>query len=162
MPYGAFCADHRALVAAQTAPAARGEHFAPVPPLGYREAGQAELWPLEREALLEAVDIDLLTPEAIELPGFQVVEQGRALRRLGPQTEFGHGAVLDFILRPTDQLREAPGHHQQAPGIGLGDRGVIRADAKRLTEQPLEGADLRRRACLVLAGVFAHWGKSGR
>ena len=77
-------AQHNALVAAQTAPAARGERFAPVPPLGYRESPsaprdtpQGELWPLEREAVLETVEIDLLTPGAIDLPGFQVVEQSR-------------------------------------------------------------------------------------
>jgi type III restriction enzyme len=33
------------------------------------------LWPLEREAVLEAVELDLLSPEAIALLGFQVVEQ---------------------------------------------------------------------------------------
>ncbi len=68
-------AEHNALVAAQTAPAARGEPFAPVPPLGYRTAAQAPLWPLEREAVLDAVDLDLLTPQAVQLPGFQVVAQ---------------------------------------------------------------------------------------
>ncbi|QTD45225.1 DEAD/DEAH box helicase [Ottowia testudinis] len=71
-------AQHNALVAAQTAPSARGERFAPVPPLGYREQPQGELWPLEREAVLESVEIDLLTPEAIDLPGFQVVAQSRS------------------------------------------------------------------------------------
>jgi type III restriction enzyme len=68
-------AQHNALVAAQTAPASRGERFAPVPRLGYRTCAQAPLWPLEREAVLEAVELDLLTPGAIALPGFQVVEQ---------------------------------------------------------------------------------------
>jgi type III restriction enzyme len=68
-------AQHNALVAAQCAPASRGEHFAPIPTLGYRSTAQGQLWPLEREAVLEAVELDLLTPQAIELPGFQVVEQ---------------------------------------------------------------------------------------
>lgn len=68
-------AQHNALVAAQTAPASRGEHFAPIPTLGYRSTPQGQLWPLEREAVLEAVELDLLTPEAVQLPGFQVVEQ---------------------------------------------------------------------------------------
>ena len=68
-------AEHNALVAAQTAPAARGEPFAPVPTLGYRTGAQAPLWPLEREAVLDAVELDLLTPQAVQLPGFQVVEQ---------------------------------------------------------------------------------------
>lgn len=68
-------AQHNALVAAQAAPASRGARFAPVPTLGYRSTPQGQLWPLEREAVLEAVELDLLSPEAIALPGFQVVEQ---------------------------------------------------------------------------------------
>ena len=68
-------AQHNALVAAQAAPASRGARFAPVPTLGYRSTPQGPLWPLEREAVLEAVALDLLSPEAIALPGFQVVEQ---------------------------------------------------------------------------------------
>ena len=68
-------AQHNALVAAQAAPASGGARFAPVPTLGYRSTPQGQLWPLERQAVLEAVELDLLTPEAIALPGFQVVEQ---------------------------------------------------------------------------------------
>jgi type III restriction enzyme len=68
-------AEHNALVAAQRAPASRGESFAAVPTLGYRTQAQAPLWPLEREAVLETVELDLMTPQAIQLPGFQVVEQ---------------------------------------------------------------------------------------
>ena len=71
-------AQHNALVAAQTAPASRGERFAPVPTLGYRDMPQAPLWPLEREAVLEAVELDLLSPDAVRLPGFQLVEQSSA------------------------------------------------------------------------------------
>ncbi len=71
-------AQHNALVAAQTAPASRGERFAPIPTLGYRSTPQGQLWPLEREAVLEAVELDLLTPEAVQLPGFQMVEQSNA------------------------------------------------------------------------------------
>ncbi len=68
-------AQHNALVAAQSAPSARGARFAPLPTLSYRSTPQGQLWPLEREAVLEAVEIDLLTPQAVQLPGFQVVEQ---------------------------------------------------------------------------------------
>ncbi len=68
-------AQHNALVAAQMAPASRGEPFAPVPTLGYRTVAQAPLWPLEREAVLETIELDLMTPQAIQLPGFQMVEQ---------------------------------------------------------------------------------------
>jgi type III restriction enzyme len=67
-------AQHNALVAAQMAPASRGVRFAPIPTLGYRSTPQGQLWPLEREAVLEAVELDLLNPEAVQLPGFQVVE----------------------------------------------------------------------------------------
>lgn len=42
-------AQHNALVAAQSAPASRGEHFAPIPALGYRSTPPGQLWPLERE-----------------------------------------------------------------------------------------------------------------
>lgn len=70
--------QHNALVAAQSAPASRGARFAPIPTLGYRSTPQGQLWPLEREAVLEAVELDLLTPEALQLPGFQVVEQSNS------------------------------------------------------------------------------------
>ena len=68
-------AQHNALVAAQSAPASRGERFAPIPTLAYRSTPQGQLFPLECEAVLEAVELDLLTPEAVQLPGFQIVEQ---------------------------------------------------------------------------------------
>ena len=68
-------AQHNALTAAQTAPASRGAQFAPVPTLGYRTMPQGQLWPLEREAVLETIEIDLLSPDAVQLPGFSVVEQ---------------------------------------------------------------------------------------
>ena len=69
--------QHNAVVAAETAPAMRGVKFAPIPPLGYRSDAQAALFPLEREAVLESVDLNLLA-QTISLPGFQVVEQDNA------------------------------------------------------------------------------------
>lgn len=69
--------QHNAVVAAETAPSMRGVHFAPVPPLGYRYDAQASLFPLEREAVLESVDLNLLA-QPVSLPGFQVVEQDNA------------------------------------------------------------------------------------
>eukprot|EP01038_Epipyxis_sp_PR26KG_P018541 gene18542-26189_t len=43
----------------------------------------APLWPLEREAVLEAVELDLLTPQAVQLPGVQAdLEHVRLLRRM--------------------------------------------------------------------------------
>ncbi len=68
-------AQHNALVCAQAAPASRGARFAPVPGLAYRSTPQGQFWPLEREAVLESVEIDLLSPDAVQLPGFHVVEQ---------------------------------------------------------------------------------------
>lgn len=69
--------QHNAVVAAETAPAMRGIPFAQVPPLGYRSDAQATLFPLEREAVLESVDLNLLA-QPVSLPGFQVVEQDNA------------------------------------------------------------------------------------
>jgi len=68
-------AQHNALVAAQAAPASRSVPFAPLPTLGYRLGAQAPLWPLEREAVLEAVELDLLAPQAVQLPSFQVAQE---------------------------------------------------------------------------------------
>ena len=68
-------AQHNALVAAQQAPAARGVPFAPLPTLGYRTHAQAPLWPLERSAVLEAVELDLLSPQAVQLPGFHRAQE---------------------------------------------------------------------------------------
>ena len=68
-------AQHNALVAAQSSPALRGERFAPVPGLSYRSTPQGQLWALEREAVLETIELDLLSPQAVQLSGFHVVEQ---------------------------------------------------------------------------------------
>ena len=68
-------AQHNVLVAAQTAPASHGVPFAPLPTLAYRTSAQAPLWPLEREAVLEAVELDWLAPQAVQLPGFSVVQE---------------------------------------------------------------------------------------
>ena len=68
-------AQHNALVAAQAAPASRGTPFAPLPRLAYRTATQAPLWPLEREAVLEEMELDLLQPQAVQLPGFHAAQE---------------------------------------------------------------------------------------
>ena len=78
---------HNALVAASLAPAHRGQTMPPVPRLCYRlpvtgadvaghapRVDQGELVLLEREALFEQVDLNLLA-EPISLPGFHIVEQ---------------------------------------------------------------------------------------
>lgn len=113
-------AQHNALVAAQTAPAARGERFAPVPPLAYRESPQGELWPLEREALLETVEIDLLTPAAIDLPGFQVVEESRQFE----------------IYLKDERVKLRPADAGQL-SMNYGGSGLTAADIVRWLEQSL-------------------------
>ena len=111
-------AQHNALVAAQAAPASRGLPFAPVPTLGYRTSAQAPLWPLERAAVLESVELDLLTPAVVQLPGFQVVQQSNTFEidvkdahlRLRPadasQITMDYGAsgvTADDLVRWLDQ-----------------------------------------------------------
>ncbi|QIL42769.1 DEAD/DEAH box helicase family protein [Acidovorax sp. HDW3] len=68
-------AQHNALLAAQNAPATHGQPFAPLPRLAYRLDAQAPLWPLEREAVLEAVEVDWLAPAAVQLPSQQLVQE---------------------------------------------------------------------------------------
>jgi type III restriction enzyme len=69
-------AQHNALVAAQRGPASRGVPFAPVPTLAYRTDAQAPLWPLEREAVLEARWSWICSrPQAVQLPGFHVAQE---------------------------------------------------------------------------------------
>jgi type III restriction enzyme len=88
-------AQHNALVAAQLSPASRGVPFAPLPTLAYREDAQAPLWPLEREAVLEAVELDLLSPQAVQLPGFHVVQESDVF-------EISLNADARVTLRRTD------------------------------------------------------------
>jgi type III restriction enzyme len=63
--------QHNAIVSAVTAPASRGEKFAPVPMLCYREQGVLQL--VEREAVLDQVDLDLLA-QTPTLPAFNITE----------------------------------------------------------------------------------------
>jgi type III restriction enzyme len=69
-------ARHNLLVAAALAPCHRGEVFAPVPRLAYKSSSavQGELALLEREAVFEQVELNLLA-EPVSLPGFAMVEQ---------------------------------------------------------------------------------------
>ncbi len=112
-------AQHNALVAAQRAPSARGVPFAPLPTLAYRTDAQAPLWPLERSAVLEAVELDLLSPHAVQLPAFQGVQQSDlfeigmkdarvTLRRAGAEQmamEYGHSSITaPDLVRWLDQL----------------------------------------------------------
>ena len=124
-------AQHNALVAAQLAPAARGVPFAPVPTLGYRTSAQAPLWPLERSAVLEAVELDLLTPAAVQLPGFQVVQESnifeidmqgqrvhlRAADASQIAMDYGAGITSDDLVRWLDQSL-----FQKLPGLTQAQR----------------------------------------
>ena len=139
-------AQHNALVAAQTAPAARGAVFLPVPPLAYRDDSQGELWPLEREALLESVEIDLLTPAAIDLPGFQVVQQSHLFEiylkdehvKLRPADaaqmamDYGSSSITEQdLVRWLDQSL-----YQKLPWLTAGQRGAwFAAVVRRLVHE---------------------------
>ena len=71
-------ACHNALVTGAQAPARRGETFVPVPRLCYRPRqgpNQGELALLEREAVLETVDLNLLA-QPVAWAGFTLAEQG--------------------------------------------------------------------------------------
>jgi type III restriction enzyme len=89
--------QHNAIVAAQTAPVSRGEKFKPVPYLCYRTQGELHL--VEREAVLEEVDLDLLA-ERVSLPGFQIVEQARAFELYldGAMVKVGSGNAAQLEL----------------------------------------------------------------
>ena len=119
-------AQHNALVAAQQAPAARGVPFAPLPTLAYRTDAQAPLWPLERSAVLEAVELDLLSPHAVQLPGFHVAQESDVflidlqgaritLRPTGTEQmamEYGHSSITaPDLVRWLDQLLFKPLHY---------------------------------------------------
>lgn len=119
-------AQHNALVAAQLAPAARGVPFAPLPALAYRTDAQAPLWPLERSAVLETVELDLLSPHAVQLPGFHVAQESDVflidlqgaritLRPTGTEQmamEYGHSSIsAQDLVRWLDQLLFKPLHY---------------------------------------------------
>ncbi|MBE2244756.1 MAG: DEAD/DEAH box helicase family protein [Burkholderiaceae bacterium] len=92
---------HNALVAAAQAPCNRGEAFAEVPRLCYRAEGtpQGELLPLEREAVLETVALNLLA-EPIGLDGFAMAEQGTLWEVYldGQRVRVGRGDAAQLAL----------------------------------------------------------------
>ena len=118
-------AQHNALVAASVAPAARGVPFAPLPPLAYRTQKQAPLWPLEREAVLETVELDLLSPQAVQLPGFHVAQESDVFtidlqgERVTPRhadvqqmpMDYGHSSITaETLVQWLDQSLFKPLH----------------------------------------------------
>ena len=90
-------ARHNAIVAAQTAPVSRGVPFARIPWLCYRSQGELEL--VERAAVLEDVELDLLS-DKVSLPGFQIVEQahGFELYLDGAKVKVGHADAGQLAL----------------------------------------------------------------
>lgn len=89
--------QHNAIVAAQTAPVSRGDKFKPVPYLCYRSQGELHL--VEREAVFDEIELDLLA-EKVSLPGFQVVEQARAFELYldGAKVKVGQGDAAQLEL----------------------------------------------------------------
>lgn len=89
--------QHNAIVAAQTAPVSRGEKFSPIPCLCYRSQGELHL--VEREAVFDQVELDLLA-EKVSLPGFQIVEQSRAFELYldGTKVKVGQGDATQLEL----------------------------------------------------------------
>jgi type III restriction enzyme len=89
--------QHNAIVAAQIAPASRGYKFAPIPYLCYRTQGELHL--VEREAVFDEVQLDLLA-DKVSLPGFQIVEQSHAFEVYldGASVKVGHGDAAQLQL----------------------------------------------------------------
>jgi type III restriction enzyme len=95
---------HNALVAGAMAPSNRGEIFAGVPRLCYlAEGAQGELLPLEREAVLETVALNLLA-EPMSLEGFAMAEQGTLweLYLDGQRLRVGRGDAAQLPLEAVD------------------------------------------------------------
>ncbi len=98
---------HNALVCAAQAPAHRGASFAALPRLCYRlpaqQGVQGELALLEREAVLEQVELDLLG-QPVALPGFTMAEQSTAWEVYldGQKLRVGRG---DAAQLPLDGVR---------------------------------------------------------
>lgn len=98
---------HNLVVAAARSPAHRGVVFKPVPRLCYRlppeQGRQGELVLLEREAVFEQVELNLLA-EVISLPGFVMAEQGVAWQVYldGQKLRVGRGDAAQLLL---DEVR---------------------------------------------------------
>ena len=109
---------HNALVAGTQAPANRGDTFVPVPRLGYRSRqgpNQGELLLLERDAVLETVDLNPLA-QPVALAVFTLAEQGTQWTPYldGQKLRVGRGDDLQLALerapaRRAQRDREAPG-----------------------------------------------------
>lgn len=98
---------HNALVSAAQAPAHRGVAFSALPRLCYRlppgHGQQGELALLEREAVFEQIELNLLA-QPVELPGFTMAEQATAWEVYldGQKLRVGRG---DSTQLPLDGVR---------------------------------------------------------
>ena len=94
---------HNALVSAAEAPVNRGVPFAPLPRLCYRlpagQGGQGELVLLERDAVFDQIELNLLG-QTISLPGFTMAEQAQAWEVYldGQKLRVGRGDVSQLAL----------------------------------------------------------------
>ncbi len=70
--------QHQAMVAAATSPSHAGIAFGSLPRLAFRDSPQAPLTLLDREAVLEEVEIDLSTNSATDIGRFDVVAEAEA------------------------------------------------------------------------------------
>ena len=66
---------HNAVALAASSPANLGLPFGSIPRLAFRDGAQGQLQLLEREAILEDVELDLLTMSAIDIGRFDVVSE---------------------------------------------------------------------------------------
>lgn len=151
--------QHNAVVAAETAPAMRGVKFAPVPPLGYRSDAQATLFPLEREAVLESVDLNLLA-QTISLPGFQVVEQDNAFEiyldndKVKMRAADAHQLALDGVnvnITADDLVRWLNREVRQPDIVQSQLLAYLRAVVNYLTNEQRVGLNTLARMRFVLA-----------
>jgi type III restriction enzyme len=155
-------AQHNALVAAQAAPASRGTPFAPLPRLAYRTAAQAPLWPLEREAVLEEVELDLLQPQAVQLPGFHAAQEAE-LFEIGMQNArvtLRHADSTQMAMDWSTSSIDAPHAGGLAGPVAVQGPRSGGTDTRRATRLPGGGgeppvAHLRRAAGGAGAGTLS-------
>lgn len=151
--------QHNAVVAAETAPAMRGVKFAPIPPLGYRSDAQTALFPLEREAVLESVELNLLA-QTISLPGFQVVEQDNAFEiyldndKVKMRAADAHQLALDSVnvnITADDLVRWLNREVRQPDIVQSHLLAYLRAVVNHLMNEQLIGLNTLARMRFVLA-----------
>jgi type III restriction enzyme len=151
---------HNLVVAAALAPAMRGVQFASLPRLCYAEVGQqTELALLEREAVFERVELNLLAEPAM-LAGFQMVEQaalwevfldgqrlrvGRGDAAQLPLDDVAGGVTEDDLVRWLSTELQHPSRNVARDIVPSHLRAFVRATVQHLiNEQHLPVAQLAR------------------